>query len=213
MTRIVIGIDPGLRATGVAFLELYSRKLVSAWLCCSSSIDDGLPAWLAMARQIPHEINMELNHLAATNGDDFIIDAVAVERQAIRGEFGGTDAKGKRRFSMATPNPGQILDLAYVTGMVLFELSKRVNRRFAPYPQSWNGNKKKPVSNGKVWRRLTPEERKRIRDAQFIKYDEHGGAHFESRGNNVIDAIGIATWCTLQTRVVENRTPPEAEAE
>jgi len=203
MKRLVVGVDPGLRACGVGAVELYSKKLVKGWLVVSpNQKGDGGDAFLAMARQVVLEISL----LVAA--EEAAIETLAVERQIIRTP--GPDKANPKK--TRTRNPQQIVELGHVAAMILFGVRGANNRLFV-WPMSWNGNKRKAMADGQVWRRLEPEEKERLHDCEFKQWDEDGGAVFVGRGNNVVDSVGIAKWAAWQSRLSEARIAPEEQGE
>lgn len=183
---VAVGIDPGLRACGVAIADVQTSALLAAWLCKSpEKEDDNAIAWTAMGQAVSVELRAELGRIATERmgaglGSRVRLEALAVERQAIRGD---------RKRGLITKNPGQILGLASVVGAIVALIPAA--RKTAVWPQSWNGNKSKDESTATVWRALSAEERCRMRGAQLA-----------STGHNVIDSAGIAKWAAARTRVL-----------
>lgn len=196
-TPYTVGVDPGVRACGVGIVNSATRELVSAWLCVSPSKEDGGAAFLAMTEQVVDVVDTFVFNSGG------VLDVIAVERQAVRGNI----PKGGGPMVLKSKNPQQQVELGHVAGMILFGL-RSAKRRFFLWPQTWNGNKKKPQSNAIVWDRLSKEERSRVENVQVKERDKDGGLIFVGRGNNVVDAIGIAKWAALQPRISSARVPP-----
>lgn len=175
MIRVAVGVDPGLRACGVAIAHLQTSALHRAWLAKSpEKEDDGAKAWEAMALTVSRQLVSALQELATESQARVRLELLVVERQAIR----GSPSRG-----LITKNPGAMLGLTAVAGAILVLVPAA--DKLSLYPQQWNGNKKKDESTATVWRALDAEERRRAL-----------GAELKSNGHNVIDAIGIAKWAS-----------------
>ena len=210
-----IGVDPGLRHCGLAVVDLLSRRLRRAWLCKSPEQSvDGAVAFLAMARQVALELDEYTHELIRGREDEGVVSvqALVVERQAIRGQAISKDVDGKAQMKMTTRNPQNIVELAHVSGMILATvLPTMVQDRVFIWPQTWNGNKRKEVANTNVWRRLDLGERSSVEDITFEGYDDEGVGVFRGKSNNVVDAVGIAKWYALQPKLTSARVAPPSE--
>lgn len=177
--KVAVGIDPGLRACGVAIADVQTSAIQRAWLVRNPEReDDAAAAWEAMARAIAAELDAAMQAIANEHGSASV-EVLAVERQAIRGD---------PRRGLITRNPGQIIGLAHVVGAIVPLIPARV--KVAVWPQSWNGNLKKEKSTATVLRSLSAEEMQRVE-----------GAHLSTTGHNVIDSAGIAKWAARRARV------------
>lgn len=167
----VAGIDPGLRACGLALADARTGRVLRATLVKNPETeDDGARAWECMSLAVKAAYEDMLSRLLLEPAA-----LLVVERQYL-------PSKRSENPRMAR-NPNQLIGLMCVVGGVICSLE--AERKISIYPSQWKGGLKADDCTAKVWRQLDKQERA-----------VSEGASLSSTGHNVIDGIGIAKWAS-----------------
>jgi len=174
---IVGGIDPGLRETAVALVDVRTCEVLVTWLTRNPEKERaGVEAWEAMAHALAGRLAAELGARALPAPSLLVIEDqwISPPRRAKPGE----DAK-------RTFNPSQIVNLAHVVGAIMVTLPAA--RKLKVMPSTWKGGStrgraNKAAVNKLTWATMTPGEKLNADGAETYL------------GHNVKDSIGIAKW-------------------
>ncbi len=191
----VLGVDAGLRACGGALADASTGRLLAAWLSRNTvKEDDGIEAWVAMARSVAADLLAEQQRLGLHAPPALVV----VEKQWIN--LAGS------RFGKRTLNPNQILNLTGVVGALGVAVPSQ--RQHVITPASW----KAAVLPGK-WRSDAGQDREEAKEAvikrlwSLLGEDERAAVPGppevpDSLRHNVLDAVGVAKWAARRFRSI-----------
>lgn len=171
MTVFTVALDPGIRHCGVALF--LSNRLVRAGLARNPEATlRGPAAWMTMARAVEDMLAAWLPEEGFVGGDELIL---AAELQQV---YRGPAAKA---------DPDDLFQLTGVVGAV----TALVNTAVGYLPRTWKKNVPKVILEGRIRKRLNPEELKAMNEAE---------GSTPSLQHNVIDAVGIGLHHFLRLR-------------